>query len=90
MPEKWHGLRDVETRYRRRYLDLIANTEVRQIFATRSRIISAMRRFLDEQGFLEVETPTCNHLWCAMAQPFTTHHNALDMTLFLRIWTSCI
>ncbi len=86
LPEKWHGLRDVETRYRRRYLDLIANEEVRQIFITRSRIITAMRRFLDDQGFLEVETPTLQPIYGgAMAQPFVTHHNALDMDLYLRI-----
>jgi lysyl-tRNA synthetase class 2 len=86
LPEKWHGLRDVETRYRRRYLDLIANDEVRRIFLIRSRIVSAMRRFLDDQGFLEVETPTLQPIYGgAMAHPFTTHHNALDMTLYLRI-----
>jgi len=86
LPEKWHGLKDVETRYRRRYLDLIANEEVRNIFVTRSRIITAMRKFLDDQGFLEVETPTLQTMYGgAMASPFTTHHNALDMTLYLRI-----
>ncbi|UCC90058.1 MAG: lysine--tRNA ligase [Anaerolineales bacterium] len=86
LPEKWHGLKDVETRYRRRYLDLIANEDVRRIFITRTRIVSAMRRFLDEQGFLEVETPTLQPIYGgAMARPFTTHHNALDMTLYLRI-----
>jgi lysyl-tRNA synthetase class 2 len=86
LPEKWHGLKDVETRYRRRYLDLIANEEVRHIFTTRTRIVAAMRRFLDEQGFLEVETPTLQPVYGgAMARPFTTHHNALDMTLYLRI-----
>jgi len=86
LPEKWHGLKDVETRYRRRYLDLIANQEGRRIFVTRTRVISAMRKFLDEQGFLEVETPTLQPIYGgAMARPFTTHHNALDMTLYLRI-----
>jgi lysyl-tRNA synthetase class 2 len=86
LPEKWHGLKDVETRYRRRYLDLIANEDVRHIFITRTRIISAMRKFLDEQGFLEVETPTLQPIYGgAMARPFTTHHNALNMTLYLRI-----
>jgi len=86
LPEKWHGLKDVETRYRRRYIDLLANPEVRRIFVTRSRIVTAMRRFLDEQGFLEVETPTLQPIYGgAMARPFVTHHNALDMTLYLRI-----
>jgi lysyl-tRNA synthetase class 2 len=86
LPEKWHGLKDVETRYRQRYLDLIANEEVRHIFTTRTRVVAAMRRFLDEQGFLEVETPTLQPIYGgAMARPFTTHHNALDMTLYLRI-----
>jgi lysyl-tRNA synthetase class 2 len=86
LPEKWHGLRDVEMRYRRRYLDLIANEDVRRIFVVRSGIMSAMRRFLDGQGFLEVETPTLQPIYGgAMARPFTTHHNALDMTLYLRI-----
>jgi lysyl-tRNA synthetase class 2 len=86
LPEKWHGLKDIETRYRRRYLDLIANDEVRRIFKTRTCIVTAMRRFLDEQGFLEVETPTLQPIYGgAMARPFTTHHNALDMTLYLRI-----
>jgi lysyl-tRNA synthetase class 2 len=86
LPEKWHGLKDVEIRYRQRYLDLIANEEVRHIFTTRTRVVAAMRRFLDEQGFLEVETPTLQPIYGgAMARPFTTHHNALDMTLYLRI-----
>ena len=86
LPEKWHGLRDVETRYRRRYLDLIDNEDVRRIFITRTRIISAMRRFLDEHGFLEVETPTLQPIYGgAMARPFTTYHHALDTTLYLRI-----
>ena len=79
-------MKDVETRYRRRYLDLVANEEVRRIFKTRTRIVTAMRRFLDDHGFLEVETPTLQPLYGgAMARPFTTYHNALDMTLYLRI-----
>jgi lysyl-tRNA synthetase class 2 len=86
LPEKWHGLKDVETRYRRRYLDLIANEDVREIFRTRTRVVTAMRTFLDDQGFVEVETPTLQSVYGgAMARPFTTHHNALDMTLYLRI-----
>jgi len=86
LPAKWHGLKDIETRYRRRYLDLIANEDARKIFKTRTRIVTAMRRFLDDQGFIEVETPTLQPIYGgAMARPFTTHHNALDMTLYLRI-----
>ncbi len=86
LPEKWHGLRDVETRYRQRYLDLIANPEVREVFVTRTRIVSAIRRFLDARGFLEVETPVLQPLYGgAAARPFTTYHNALDRTLYLRI-----
>jgi len=86
LPEKWHGLKDVETRYRQRYLDLIANPEVRDIFVKRSKIVSAMRRFLDGQGFLEVETPALQPMYGgALARPFTTHHNALDTELYLRI-----
>jgi lysyl-tRNA synthetase class 2 len=85
-PEKYHGLTDVETRYRRRYVDLMANPEVRQIFVTRARVITAMRRFLDARGFLEVETPTLQPQYGgAAARPFVTHHNALDRTLYLRI-----
>lgn len=86
LPEKWHGLKDTETRYRQRYLDLLANPEVRDIFVKRSKIISAMRRFLDGEGFLEVETPTLQPIYGgAMARPFVTHHNALNTTLYLRI-----
>ena len=86
LPEKWHGLKDTETRYRQRYLDLVANPEVRELFIKRTKIITAMRRYLDGQGFLEVETPTLQPIYGgAMARPFTTHHNALDMELYLRI-----
>jgi lysyl-tRNA synthetase, class II len=85
-PEKFHGLEDVETRYRHRELDLIANEEVRELFILRSRVIRAIRRWLDERGFLEVETPILQPLYGgALARPFETHHNALDRTFFLRI-----
>jgi lysyl-tRNA synthetase class 2 len=87
-PEKWHGLVDVEQRYRQRYRDLIANQESRDIFALRSRIVSAIRRFLDGRGFIEVETPVLTDHWGgAAARPFVTHHNALDRDLYLRIAT---
>jgi lysyl-tRNA synthetase class 2 len=87
-PEKHHGLRDVEQRYRHRELDLIANAEVRDLFVTRARIVSAVRRFLDDAGFIEVETPVLQPLYGgAAARPFTTHHNTLDRELYLRIAT---
>lgn len=87
-PEKWHGLKDVEMRYRQRYLDLIASESVSKAFQTRGRIISAIRRFLDDRGFLEVETPILVPVAAgAMATPFTTHHRALDRDLYLRIAT---
>jgi lysyl-tRNA synthetase, class II len=86
LPEKWHGLEDVEMRYRQRYLDLLANPEVRRTFVTRSRIIASFRRQLDAHGFLEVETPMMQPLYGgAAARPFTTHHNTLDIDLYLRI-----
>jgi lysyl-tRNA synthetase class 2 len=86
LPEKWHGLRDVETRYRQRYLDLVSNEEVRQIFIARSRIVATIRRLLDERGFIEVETPVLPPIYGgAAARPFTTFHNALGQTLYLRI-----
>ena len=86
LPEKWHGLRDVETRYRQRYVDLVVNTDVRKLFAARSKIIAAIRRFLDERDFVEVETPILQPLYGgAFARPFVTHHQALDMNLYLRI-----
>ena len=86
MPEKWHGLEDVEIRYRQRYLDLIANPESRKVFVTRARIIASLRRQLEARGFIEVETPMMQPLYGgAAARPFVTHHNTLDMDLYLRI-----
>ncbi len=86
LPEKWHGLTDVETRFRQRYVDLIVNPEVRDVFARRSRIIREIRNYLDERGYLEVETPVLQGLaGGALARPFETHHNALNIQLYLRI-----
>lgn len=88
LPEKWHGLTDVETRFRQRYLDLISNPESREVFRVRSAVISAIRRFLDERGFLEVETPVLQAIYGgATARPFKTYYNALDREFYLRIAT---
>ncbi|MBI4642756.1 MAG: lysine--tRNA ligase, partial [Deltaproteobacteria bacterium] len=86
LPEKFHGLTDVETRYRQRYLDLMVNPQVREVFVRRSAIIRLMRQFFEDRGFLEVETPMMQPIpGGATARPFVTHHQALDMTLYLRI-----
>ena len=86
LPEKWHGLSDVEERFRRRYLDIISNTEVKDRFIIRTKIISEIRRILDEAGYLEVETPVLQPIYGgASAEPFVTHHNSLDSDLYLRI-----
>src|SRR3989475_4006158 len=86
LPEKWHGLADVEARYRQRYIDLMVNPDVREVFEKRSRIIRLVRRFFEERDFIEVETPMMQPIpGGAAARPFVTHHNALDMDLYLRV-----
>ena len=88
LPEKFHGLKDTDTRYRRRYLDLIMNPEVKDTFIKRSKIVSSIRNYLDNIGFIEVETPMLNNIpGGATARPFITHHNALDIDMYMRIAT---
>ena len=88
LPEKFHGLKDMDTRYRQRYLDMIVNPEVRDTFVKRSQIIKAIREFMDDHGYLEVDTPVLGTLEIgAAARPFVTHHNALDIDMYLRIET---
>ncbi|RPJ66857.1 MAG: lysine--tRNA ligase, partial [Acidobacteria bacterium] len=86
LPEKWHGLQDIEIRYRQRYLDLVVNPDSRRVFEARSRVLAAIRTFLNGRGYLEVETPMMQVMaGGALARPFVTHHNALDVRLYLRI-----
>lgn len=88
LPEKWHGLKDTDTRYRQRYVDLIVNPDVRRVFENRSKIVREIRSFMDSRGFMEVETPCLNTIpGGATARPFVTHHNALDIDMYMRIAT---
>src|SRR5690606_15536876 len=88
LPEKWHGLKDPDLRYRHRYVDLIVNPEVRRTFETRSKVIRCIRNYLDSRGYLEVETPILHTTaGGAAARPFITHHNTLDIDMYLRIAT---
>jgi lysyl-tRNA synthetase class 2 len=88
LPEKWHGLKDPDLRYRQRYVDLIVNPEVKETFIIRSKIIKSIRSFLDKLGYIEVDTPILNTIpGGASARPFVTHHNTLDIDMYLRIAT---